>query len=158
MTKAIACLLVAILASSPASAAGGDQQPFAVSLAQSTQQAGGCKSSDPHEVVVCGRAEQRYRIDPAVLAAARAAEAAPARPPLDASQDKSCIGANCGGGTIPLVGIALTVLKAAELAANGDDWREAFRTRPDQYRAYQDAKAKVPARSLVNVGVSARNK
>ena len=35
---------------------------------------------------------------------------------------------------IPLVGMALTALKAAVLASQGEDWREAFKTHPDEYR------------------------
>ena len=117
-----------------------------------------CKSSNAAEVVVCGRSKPPYRIDPNVLAATRSVEAAPPKPPLDASTDRSCVGPNCGGGTIPLVGMALTALKAAELAAQGDDWREALRTRPDAYQAYQDAKAKDAKRPRVSVGLSAGSK
>lgn len=121
--------------------------------------AGACKSDDPAKIVVCGRSQQRYRIDPDVLAATRAAEAPPPKPALDATADSACTGPNCGGGTIPLVGMALTALKAVELAAEGDDWREAFRTRPDQYRAYEDAKAKEKAKKGgISIGVSAGNK
>jgi hypothetical protein len=120
---------------------------------------GECKSDDPSAVVVCGRSQQRYRIDPDVLAATRAAEAPPPEPSLDATADQACVGPNCGGGTIPLVGMALTAIKAVELAAHGDDWREAFRTRPDQYRAYQDAKAEEKAKKGgISIGVSAGNK
>ena len=153
MKAAPLLLLFAGLAWSPPLAA--DPPP---AFALSAPIADDCKSSDPHEVVVCGRSQQRYRIDPIVLAATRAAEAPPPKPPLDASRDTSCIGANCGGGTIPLVGMALTALKAAELAADGDDWREAFRTRPDQYQEYQEEKAKEAARSHIAIGVSAGNK
>lgn len=115
-----------------------------------------CRSSDPTEVVVCGRSQQRYRIDPQVLAATRAAEAPPPKPVLDATSDGSCTGPNCGGGTIPLIGMALTALKAAELAAQGDDWRDAFRTHPDQYKVYEQSKdAKKPR---ISIGVSAGSK
>lgn len=105
--------------------------------------AGPCKNDDPAEVVVCGRSEQRYRIDPHVLAAVRAADASPPKPSLNATGADSCVGPNCGGATIPLVGMALTVARAAMLAAKGDDWKEAFRTHPDQYEAYRQSEAAV---------------
>lgn len=153
------CWLLAGLAW-PGTAVAQQAPPEAIAKAISDAGLAGsgkCKSTSPAEVVVCGRSEQRYRIDPQVLAATRAAEALPPKPELDASRDSSCTGPNCGGGTIPLVGMALTALKAAELAAQGDDWREAFRTHPDQYQLYQDAKAK-EKRASVNIGVAAGNK
>ena len=115
-----------------------------------------CKS-DSTEVVVCGRSNPKYRIDPDVLAATRAAEAPPPKPNLDASEQIACVGDHCGGGNyVPLVGMALTAVKAAELAAQGDDWREAFRTHPDQYRAYQESKQS--KKSHVSIGISAGSK
>ena len=117
-----------------------------------------CDRSNPAEVVVCGRSAPRYRIDPGVLAAQRAVETPPAKPPLDASTDQSCVGPDCGGGTIPLVAMALTAIRAAELAAQGDDWREAFRTRPDAYNAYEEGKAKQSRKPHVTVSVGAGSK
>ena len=130
--------------------------PIAKALSDARADTTACKSNDPAEVVVCGRSQQRYRIDPQVLAANRAADALPPKPALDASRDSSCTGPNCGGGTIPLVGMALAVLKAAELAVQGDDWREAFRTHPDRYELYQQSEARKKAR--VTIGVTAASK
>lgn len=113
-----------------------------------------CNSDDPSTVVVCGRSQRRYRIDPFVLDATRKSEAPPAKPKLDATTAEACTGPNCGGAVIPLVGMALTAVKAAVLASQGDDWREAFRTRPDQYRAYEDAKART---SRISIGVTVGN-
>ena len=123
-------------------------------LSTSTDQPTSCKSTDSSEVVVCGRSEQRYRIDPSVLAATRATEALPPKPPITGDvPEAGCVGPNCGGGSyVPLVGMALTALKAAELAADGNDWREAFRTRPDEYRAYQSAKA---TKGGISIGIVA---
>lgn len=112
-----------------------------------------CRDDDPTEVVVCGRSQQRYRIDPDVLAATRAAEAPPPKPQLDATTANACVGPNCGGATIPLVAMVLTAIKAGELAAEGEDWKEAFRTHPDQYKAYQQSKAK----GGISIGVTAGN-
>jgi hypothetical protein len=53
--------------------------------------------------------------------------------------------------------MALTALKAAELAAAGEDWRDAFRTRPDQYRLYQEEQARRAKKSGVSIGVSVGN-
>lgn len=140
MTKT-ALLLAFAIAVAGSAAAQDRSPPVPPTAADTTWQTETCKSNEPGEVVVCGRSQHRYRIDPDVLAATRAAEAPPVKPPLDASNAEPCTGQDCGGGMIPLVGMALTALKAAELAAQGDDWREAFRTHPDQYRAYQQSKA-----------------
>lgn len=152
MRKVIFFLLTG-LACSAASAAPVAEPAPAQALAN--DQSHSCKSADASEVVVCGHSQERYRIDPTVLAATRAAEALPPKPPITGDvPEAGCAGPNCGGGSyVPLVGMALTALKAAELAADGDDWREAFRTHPDEYRAYQSAKAKKGGVSIgVNVG------
>jgi len=118
----------------------------------------GCKSNDSAEVVVCGHSQQRYRIDPFVLEAAREVEALPATQPASGDVPQAtCVGPECGGGMIPLVGMALTAAKAAILAANGDDWRDAFRTHPDEYRAYEDAKTKESKKGHLTIGVAGGN-
>lgn len=102
-----------------------------------------CKSNDPSEVLVCGRSNNRYRIDPAVLGAMRAREAAPPEPNRSAEAaltSPGCVGpVECGGDFLPLVAVALKTLEAATLAAKGEDWREAFRTHQDEYRLYQQS-------------------
>lgn len=102
-----------------------------------------CTSNDPAAVVVCGRPGERYRIDPSVLEAMRAREAAPPQPDGSAEAAATvpgCIGPQaCGGAPLPLVGVALKTLEAATLAATGEDWREAFRTHEDEYRLYQQS-------------------
>ena len=164
MTKRACLLFVAGLGSAAAAGAQEVPPPSPPPIAEALRNAvagstaHACKSSDPAEVLVCGRSAPRYRIDPSVLASTRAVEARPPKPLLDASTEQSCVGPDCGGATIPLVGMALVALKAAELAAQGDDWREAFRTRPDAYRAYQEAKAKEAKRARVSVGLSAGSK
>ena len=115
----------------------------------------GCRSSGPQEVLVCGRAARQYRIDPVVLATERRHEALPSKPPLapDAAPDNSCVGPrHCGDAVIPLVGVALAAAKAAVLASQGDDWRDAFRTRADAYATYEEEKAK----PHISIGVQAR--
>jgi hypothetical protein len=165
MTKAALLLLVLGLAGSSAVTAQHGAQPVTPSVASALRETAAgqpqnrCKSDDPKAVIVCGRSQHRYRIDPNVLAAERAAEALPAKPPITAdSAQAACVGPECAtGGVIPLVGMALTALRAAELAADGDDWRDAFRTHEDEYQAYQDSQAK-QAKGSVSVGVSAGNK
>ena len=164
MAKRAWLLFVAGIAA-PVAAAAQEQLPAPPSaIADALKNAGPpsaarpCKSGDPAEVLVCGRSAPRYRIDPSVLAATRTVEARPPKPLLDASTEQSCVGPDCGGATIPLVGMALVALKAAELALQGDDWREAFRMRPDAYKAYQEAKAKEAERRRVTVGLSAGSK
>lgn len=156
MTRNCGVMLVALLVGTPAAA---QQAPASEALGQAldaAKPAPSCKG-DSTQVVVCGRSDHKYRIDPDVLAATRAAEAPPPKPALDASQQVACVGPNCGGGNyVPLVGMALTALKAAELAADGDDWREAFRTHPDQYQAYQ--RAKDGKKGHVSIGIAAGSK
>lgn len=114
-------------------------------------------SAEPGAVVVCGRSPDRFRIDPAVLEAQRAAEAPRAKPETRiASANTDCVGPqHCGGGTVPLVGMALAAAaKAAILAIDGEDWREPFRTRPDGYQAYQRARAKPKIGISLGAGVT----
>lgn len=116
-----------------------------------------CKSAKPDEVIVCGKPGQRYRIDPNVLEADRAANALPPKPPVQADQAgaSGCVGPNaCKDGVIPLVGMALAAAKAAALAANGDDWRDAIRTQDDQYRLYKQAEERRRKERGVKIGVS----
>ena len=157
MTRAYCVFLAVGLAGSSAAVAQTDAGTVAKALSNNTATPKAeCKADDPKTVVVCGRSQQRFRIDPAVLAATRAAEAVPPKPALDAKSGQPCTGSQCGGGSyVPLIGMALTALKAVELAAEGDDWREAFRTRPDEYQAYSRAKAK---KARIGIGVSAGNK
>lgn len=160
MRNGICMILLAGMAGSAADAqdpSAGDPQAMAKALGNVT--AGhnlDCKSDDPETVVVCGRSQQqRFRIDATVLAATRRAEALPPKAPLDATGAQPCTGSQCGGGDfVPLIPIALKALKAAELAIEGDDWREAFRTRPDQYQAYQAEQAK---KGKISVSITAGN-
>jgi hypothetical protein len=150
-------MLVALLAASQVEAQVPASEAPAIGQALDAAKPSPTCRSDATEVVVCGRSDHKYRIDPDVLAATRAAEAPPPKPELDASQQIACVGPSCGGGNyVPLVGMALTALKAAELAAQGDDWRDAFRTHPDQYQAYQQSKD--GKKGHVSIGITAGSK
>lgn len=119
-----------------------------------------CKSAEAEAIVVCGRQGSPYRIDPVVLGAQRAAEAPPGKKSDIAAASKGtmqCVGLNnCGAGTVPLVAAALAAAKAAALAAQGEDWREAFRTGPTGYQRYEQSKSQKP-RLHVRVGGSSAN-
>lgn len=145
MTKAGPLVFVLAL-SAPVVAAAQERTSTPVPISQplvqlAVQLAEPCKTNAPEDVVVCGRSKRAYRIDPNVLAESRAADAQPPKPPIETAMTDRCVGPHCGGATIPLVRMALTAVKAAALAAEGDDWREAFRTHTDQYQVYQQSKA-----------------
>ena len=161
MIKELCVFIIPALAVSSAAAAqegSARADRNALAKALSGVREGGsadCKSDDPDTVVVCGRSQQHFRIDPSVLAATRAADAPPPKPSLDATSGQPCTGSQCGGGNyIPLIGMAEVAIKAAELAVQGDDWREAFRTRPDQYQLYRAEQKK---KGGVSVGVRVGN-
>jgi hypothetical protein len=114
-----------------------------------------CSSDDLTRIIVCGQARHDYRIETPVLEGERAISSAPARvqtrDPLSYAQ---CVGPNCGGDFLPLIPMALKIIGAAVDAASGNDWRQDFRTRPDAYDAYVDAKA-AKSGHKVTVGVGA---
>ena len=120
-----------------------------------------CPSADPAQVIVCGKAPGRYRIDPNVLEASRAVDGLPAKPPLrgdEALADHGCVGPNvCGGGVIPLVGMAVVAAKAVALAAQGDDWRDAIRIHEDEYRLYKQAEARRASERKPHIGLEFSN-
>lgn len=127
-------------------------------------QADKCKDSKGNEIVVCAeRGRSPYRIDPRVLQAERAHAALPPKPPVgtETVASSGCVGGQgrgcTNGGVIPLVGMALTAVKAAELAAHGDDWRDALRTHEDEYRLYKQAEERKAKERGVKIGVSAGN-
>jgi hypothetical protein len=118
-----------------------------------------CKSKPAAEIVVCKRQGSPYRIDPTVLQAQRAHDALPPKPPVGAETvaDSGCTGGRGAGctnsGVIPLVGMALVAVKAAELAAQGDDWRDALRTHEDEYRLYKQAEERKAKERGVKIGI-----
>ena len=118
-----------------------------------------CASEDPAEILVCGRPGDRFRIDPDVLEASRAREALPPKPAVtaDASPAAGCVGPQaCTGNSVPLVAMALVAAKAAALAIDGEDWREALRTRQDEYRLKKQAEERRARDHGIKIGVGAR--
>jgi hypothetical protein len=152
----VAFLIVAVGAAAAPAADPRADTPRIVSSAVDP-----CKSASNEDILVCGERGQkgasRFRIDPNVLSADRAANALPPKPPADASevaQSNACVGPNaCRDGVIPLVGMALAAAKAAVLAANGDDWRDAIRTHDDEYRLYKQAEERRRKDRGVKLGV-----
>jgi hypothetical protein len=146
----IIALLIAAAAAAPAAAGPAPATPTPtvgqpLVLSGLAPSAAPCTSNDADEVLVCAQRNQRYRIDPLVLEASRARNAEPPKPPAtaEASPTMGCIGPSaCKGDQIPLVRMGLVALKAAALALDGQDWRNALRTREDEYRLYEAAKAR----------------
>ncbi|MDQ3143389.1 MAG: hypothetical protein M3Q57_00730 [Pseudomonadota bacterium] len=147
---------------SPASVpqAWTDSGPDAASIRLTEPDCRSTAAANPDEILVCAERSDPYRIDPAILSAGRAVDASPERRPAYQSVgvDKcSPVGiAGCPGrDVIPVTRIALTIARAALMAAKGDDWREVFRTREDEYRLMREAKAKA-ARDKVRVSLGPR--
>ena len=110
------------------------------------------------EIIVCGERSERYRIDPAIMEVSRRQAARNERiPGRDTVVAEKCspVGANgCrGGDVIPITAIALVALKTAVMVANGEDWRELFRTQPDEFREYEKARDAAKRRNRVSVSV-----
>lgn len=151
-----AILALAIALPGAGQAQAQQQQPApSLDLSRDT----GCTEPTSGEVVVCGeRGRSQYRIDPTTLETMRQQEALK-NPDRIASRDlppQACgVGADiCAGGMIPIFQPALKVVSAIVNAVQGDDWREPFRTGPDEYELYRQQKAKTDG---VSVGISAGN-
>ncbi len=135
-------------------------QPQPGSVAVSTPApATDCRSGSGPDVVVCGnRGPSPYRIDPVTLDAMRAKEALqhPERVATREPPPEACgtVRNECSGDYLPIFGPVMKVVGALVNAANGEDWREPFRTGPDEYQLYQEARRK-HARASVSVSVGA---
>jgi hypothetical protein len=135
-------LLAAPLGAQPASVAAPDEAPLTAPVAYDP-----CTMVNPDEITVCAERNQkdRYRIDPGVLGADRAASANP-RPEQKLAPKEKCPphGPICEGqGAIPISAIAIVAVQTAIKAAKGEDWREAVGLTDDQdYEEYRAAKAK----------------
>ena len=105
-----------------------------------------CTSEDAREVVVCAQQRRAFRLDPDVSRASRQAQdnsrsATSAVPAAQASCAASPAGCGTGLESLDLINVALVVGTAAVRAANGDDWKKAFKTGgPDEYQIYLQAK------------------
>jgi hypothetical protein len=157
-------MVVALLMSAAQAAAGPNPVPVpdvagALRMESRTSSAS-CRNEHEAEIIVCGRQGSPYRIDPVVLETQRARDALPPKPPVgaDTVADSGCLGgrgSGCtNGGAIPLVGMALAAVKAAELAGQGDDWRDAIRTHEDEYRLYKEAEERKAKERGVKIGIS----
>lgn len=154
-------LLIAAVAAAAAGPAADPNVGGALADLAKSERAEACRNDQKADILICGRRGERYRIDPSVLEASRAHDSAPAKPrvPPDASPDNSCVGPqHCGDAVIPLVAVALTAIRAAELAANGEDWRDSLRTHEDEYRLYKQAEERKVKQRRVIIGVAAGSK
>lgn len=151
-------ILALLIAAAPAAdSAGGASAPVPPVLSPAVNGSAACKSDNADEVVVCAKPGDRYRIDSSVLEAGRARDALPPKPAPDANRVASngCVGpASCTGAVVPLVRMALVAARAAALAANGDDWRDAIRTHEDEYRLYQQAEKRRASERKVRIGIA----
>ncbi|MEO7541476.1 MAG: hypothetical protein ABIS66_05945 [Sphingomicrobium sp.] len=162
----LAGLPVAILLlAAPASAAPAATTPAATNDAQSNSTSR-CPSplvnAQPGEIIVCAKRPEGYRLDPDVLAAARAKRngGRPRRP--ERMVDRSCavvgpagcIGANPG---INVIGAALTAIEMASRLAKGQEIGSMFVTDPQMsdYQLYQEAKRTREAREAEAAAVKA---
>ena len=124
-----------------------------------------CPKSGDQQIIVCADPAERsrYRIDPAITAAEKAAASDPRPPVHHTIGDEPCPPHGlklCPGlDTVPVLAIARVALESAVLASNGEDWRAPMRTQSDQYELYREAKAKEERRKSdrkVRFGVFSR--
>ena len=108
-----------------------------------------CDAPPPSEgvIVVCGRKEDRYRIDPTVLAAIRRRDSH-GGPRPDAHTTlfaDGCSGiglSRCAGqNVVPVSSILFVAVTALIKVVKGEDLRPMLHTVPDEYALYKDAKA-----------------
>ena len=97
-------------------------------------------------IVVCGRKDERYRIDPTVLAAIRTRDSRGGpRPDAHAAMfHEGCSGIGlspCAGqNVVPVSSILFVAVTALVKAAKGEDLRPMLHTVPDEYALYKQAK------------------
>jgi len=154
-----ACVAMAApLGAQPASVAAPDEPSLTAPVPIDA-----CTMINPDEITVCAERNQkdRYRIDPGVLGADRAADPNP-RPEQKLAPREKCPphGPVCEGqGAVPISAIAIVAAKTAILAAKGEDWRQGLGLNDKDYDEYRAAKAKEERRRRerkvqVGVGVS----
>jgi hypothetical protein len=61
-----------------------------------------------------------------------------------------------GDQVLPLLPMVLKAAQVATLALQGEDWKEALRTRPDPYSAYMRSKERRGAKVRIGIGASKR--
>ena len=116
-----------------------------------------CPTGANGEIVVCGSKDKKYGPDADVMTAAEAAPLPPMPDSRERATARQCgTGGNlCDSGQIPVTAIALAGAKAVIQAVKGEEWKEVFRTRPDEYQRYLAARNRRQARARVSVGVRA---
>jgi len=114
-----------------------------------------CLTPTEAEIVVCGRKDDRYRIDPTVLAAIRIRDSRGGpRPEAHTTMfDEGCSpvgGFSCRGqNVVPVSSILLVAATALIKIAKGEDLRPMLHTVPNEYELYQQAKPTKQSRGNV---------
>ena len=148
-------MFIAVLFATQTAISFGSAAPLPVGTALSTS-ARTCVGSNAKDIVVCGRKRNQYRIDPAVVEAERTVDAIPSTVQnIDPDRSQPCVGPRCGGEFLPLVAVGYKVVTAAVDAATGNDWKKNFRTHPDEYAAYHDAKDRGERKPVFGFSASA---
>ncbi len=144
MVREFLAAVVALSVAAPVLAQESPPNDAVLDLSLATK---GCRPTGAGEVVVCGkRGTSHYRIDPTVLQVIREKENAenpphPSGPSASAERCPAGVNTCPGAGTIDLIGPLLLIARSLVNAAEGEDWREPFRTRPDHYQPHEQAKA-----------------
>lgn len=112
----------------------------------------GCdRAGEADTVVVCGKSDRRFRIDPATLRSVRSIEYRKdnANHPRPAAISGGCSETGpmgCRGqNVLPVSGMALKAIGLIVKAIRGEDLRPALRQGPTDYEIYQQAKAEAEA-------------
>lgn len=123
-----------------------------------------CDTPDARHIIVCAERPRGYRLDPSVVEANKEAavnnRAADSRTPAAQSVcSTQPMGCGKGLGSVDLVNVAIVAGTMAVRAAEGEDWKKAFRVGgPDEYQLYQAAKRKREAEEAEQAAARAKVK
>lgn len=122
-----------------------------------------CATPDPRDIVVCGKPGQPNRVDLDVMEAQHEAEsnsrsATSAIPPAQSSCALSKAGCTKDLSSLDLANAAIVIATTIVRAGKGEDWAKAFRTGPDEYQAYQQAKRRREAEAQARAAAEVQQK
>ncbi|MDQ3078191.1 MAG: hypothetical protein M3Q83_05035 [Pseudomonadota bacterium] len=111
----------------------------------------GCDTPTDGAIVVCGRKNDRYRIDPKVLAALRSRDAQrglrPEARTMIFNERCSAVGGTAcpGQNVVPISSMLIVAVTALVKIARGEDLLPMLKTIPDDYELFKQAKAREEA-------------